>query len=67
MLGDLLDPVHLVVLLVIALLIFGPKRLPEIGSGIGKAIRGYKDTMNGLMEDDPHQPPPQEDHPSLPQ
>jgi sec-independent protein translocase protein TatA len=33
---------ELVIVLVIALLIFGPKKLPELGSAIGKAIRGFK-------------------------
>ncbi len=45
MLGDILDPVHLVILLVIVLLIFGPKRLPELGSSLGKTIRMFKDAQ----------------------
>lgn len=43
--GDLLSPMHIIVLLVVALLIFGPKRLPEIGSGLGKSIREFKASM----------------------
>ena len=42
MLNDLLTPTHLVFLLVLALLIFGPRRLPEIGSGMGKALRDFR-------------------------
>lgn len=38
---------ELLVILVIALLIFGTKRLPEMGSSIGKAIRGFKGSMEG--------------------
>ncbi len=38
---------ELVVILLIALLIFGASRLPEIGSGLGKAIRGFKDSVTG--------------------
>jgi sec-independent protein translocase protein TatA len=34
----------------IVLLIFGPKRLPELGNTLGKAIRNFKDSMNGIEE-----------------
>ena len=37
---------HLVVILIICLLIFGPKRLPEFGKALGDGIRGFKDAMN---------------------
>jgi sec-independent protein translocase protein TatA len=40
--GGLIRPMHLLVLLVIFLIIFGPGKLPELGSAIGKAIRGFK-------------------------
>jgi len=48
---DLLTPVHLVILLVIALLLFGPKRLPEIGAGIGKTIKEFRKSMNEVQQD----------------
>ncbi len=48
---DLLSPVHLVIILVVALLIFGPKRLPEIGSGLGKTIREFRKSMNDIQQD----------------
>jgi len=38
---------ELVVILVIVLIIFGAGRLPQIGSGLGKAIRGFKDAIEG--------------------
>ncbi|HVO68137.1 MAG TPA: twin-arginine translocase TatA/TatE family subunit [Syntrophales bacterium] len=38
----LLQPMHLLLILVIVLIIFGPGKLPELGSSIGKAIRGFK-------------------------
>lgn len=50
MFDDLLSPMHVIVLLLVTLLIFGPKRLPEIGSGLGKAIRDFKDTINGVSK-----------------
>jgi TatA/E family protein of Tat protein translocase len=37
---------HLLLLLVIMLIFFGPSRLPQLGSSLGKAIRGFKDAMN---------------------
>lgn len=43
----------LVIILVIALLLFGPKRLPELGDSIGKAIKGFKKATEGEIE-----PPP---------
>ncbi len=43
---------ELVVIMVIALIIFGPKKLPQLGESMGKAIRNFKDAMNeGLAED----------------
>ena len=38
---------ELVIILVIVMLIFGTSRLPELGSGLGKAIRGFKDALTG--------------------
>ena len=42
MLEGLLQPTHLLVIFGIALLVFGPKKLPELGKGIGEGIRGFK-------------------------
>jgi sec-independent protein translocase protein TatA len=42
MFEGLFQPTHLLVLLGIALLVFGPKKLPELGKGIGEGIRGFK-------------------------
>jgi len=41
---------ELVVILIIALLIFGPSKLPEIAKGLGKAIRSFRDSASGLDE-----------------
>lgn len=38
---------ELVVVLLIVLVLFGPKKLPEIGASLGKGIRGFKDSLNG--------------------
>jgi len=43
--GGLLQPMHLLVILAIVLIIFGPGKLPELGNSIGKAIKGFKRAM----------------------
>ncbi len=43
---DAITPLHIVALLVIALLIFGPRRLPELGGAVGKTIREFQKSMN---------------------
>ena len=50
-----LQPIHLIFIVIVALLIFGPRRLPEIGRGVGKAInefrRGASEMTDGLREE----------------
>ncbi|HET9088392.1 MAG TPA: twin-arginine translocase TatA/TatE family subunit [Acidobacteriaceae bacterium] len=46
--GELLQPTHLLLILVVALLIFGPSKLPQLGKGLGEGIRGFKDGVKGL-------------------
>ncbi len=46
MFEGLFQPMHLLVILAIVLIIFGPGKLPDMGSAIGKAIRGFKESMN---------------------
>jgi sec-independent protein translocase protein TatA len=45
MFEGLFQPMHLLVIFFIALLVFGPKKLPELGKGIGEGIRALKDSM----------------------
>ena len=45
MFEGLFQPTHLLVILVICLLVFGPKKLPDLGKGIGEGIRGFKDGL----------------------
>jgi len=42
MFEGLFQPLHLLVIFGVALLVFGPKKLPELGKGIGEGIRGFK-------------------------
>ncbi len=46
MFEGLFQPMHLLVIFGIALLVFGPKKLPELGKGIGEGIRGFKSAIN---------------------
>ena len=46
MFEGLFQPMHLLVIVGIALLVFGPKKLPELGKGLGEGIRGFKSAMN---------------------
>jgi len=45
MFEGLFQPMHLLVILGLALLVFGPKKLPELGKGLGESIRGFKSAM----------------------
>jgi sec-independent protein translocase protein TatA len=51
MLEGLFQPTHLILILAIALIVFGPRKLPELGQGLGKGIRGFKDALRGIGED----------------
>jgi sec-independent protein translocase protein TatA len=53
MLEGLFQPLHLLVIFFIALLVFGPKKLPELGKGIGEGIRSLKEGMKDAPPDQP--------------
>jgi sec-independent protein translocase protein TatA len=53
MFEGLFQPMHLLVIFGIALLVFGPKKLPELGKGIGEGIRGFKSAMKDQAEEKP--------------
>jgi sec-independent protein translocase protein TatA len=53
MFEGLFQPMHLLVIFGIALLVFGPKKLPELGKGIGEGIRGFKSAMKEQAEEKP--------------
>jgi sec-independent protein translocase protein TatA len=50
MLEGLFQPMHLLMIFGIALLVFGPKKLPELGKGLGESIRGFKSAMKADEE-----------------
>jgi sec-independent protein translocase protein TatA len=41
------NPLHILILLLVVLLVFGAKRLPEIGRSLGEGMRGFKDSISG--------------------
>jgi sec-independent protein translocase protein TatA len=55
--GDLLQPWHLIVLAVVAFLLFGAKRLPELGKGLGEGLKGFKEGIKGISDPTPAPPP----------
>lgn len=51
MFEGLFQPMHLIVIFAIALLVFGPKKLPELGKGLGESIRHFKDALSGAADE----------------
>jgi sec-independent protein translocase protein TatA len=49
--GDLLQPWHLIILLGLAVLLFGGRKLPELGKGLGEGLRGFKEGMKGITDE----------------
>jgi len=58
---DGITPVHLIIVLVVALLILGPGKLPETGAALGKAMREFR---HGMSDDVTPTPPPPPDAPN---
>ena len=51
--GDILQPWHLIVLAVVAFILFGAKRLPELGKGLGEGLKGFKEGIRGIGDSTP--------------
>ena len=49
--GDILQPTHLIFILLVALLVLGPKRLPEVGRSLGRGIRDFRGAMAGIEDE----------------
>lgn len=56
MIEGLFQPMHLLMIVGIALLVFGPKKLPELGKGLGESIRGFKSAMAAKEDPGPKDP-----------
>jgi sec-independent protein translocase protein TatA len=50
---ELFQPWHLIIVAGIAILLFGGRKLPELGKGLGEGLRGFKEGMKGITEDKP--------------
>jgi sec-independent protein translocase protein TatA len=46
------NPTHIAFVLVVLLLLFGAKRLPEMGRGLGSGLRGFKDALSGNADEE---------------
>ncbi len=51
MIGDLVQPTHLLLILIVALLVLGPKRLPEVGKSLGRGLRDFRDAVSNYSPD----------------
>ena len=49
--GELFQPTHLVIIAVLAIVLFGGRKLPELGKGLGEGLKGFKDGLKGINED----------------
>jgi sec-independent protein translocase protein TatA len=47
-----IGPMELIIVLIVALLVIGPKRLPEVGKSLGRGMREFKDSISGTSRDD---------------
>ena len=58
-----------IIILIVLLVVFGPKRLPEMGRSLGRGMREFKDSVTGKDDDEPRELPqaPVEDDPYAPQ
>jgi len=57
------NPVHLLFLGAVALLVLGPKRLPELAKALGKGIREFREGVTGVEHDPPHVDQSSAEHP----
>jgi sec-independent protein translocase protein TatA len=55
--GELFTPTHLLIVAAVALLLFGPRKLPELGKGLGEGLRGFKDAIKGGGDSKPDPTP----------
>ena len=51
--GELLTPMHMMVVAVVALVLFGGKKLPELGKGLGEGLKGFREGLKGMSDPSP--------------
>jgi sec-independent protein translocase protein TatA len=48
---EIFQPWHLVIVAIVVIVLFGGRKLPELGKGLGEGLRGFKDGMKGVTDD----------------
>jgi len=51
--GDLFQPTHLLIIALVLLVLFGARRLPELGKGLGEGLKGFKEGLKGVTDPAP--------------
>jgi sec-independent protein translocase protein TatA len=64
--GDLLQPWHIIVLAILVFVLFGAKRLPELGKGLGEGLKGFREGIKGTPDPPAAQPVQQQSTPPPP-
>ena len=54
MFSEILQPTHLLLILLVALLVLGPKRLPAAGRSLGQGLKEFRASIHGHVADEPH-------------
>jgi sec-independent protein translocase protein TatA len=54
--GDLLQPWHIILVVAVAFLLFGARRLPELGKGLGEGLKGFREGIKGITDPGPSAP-----------
>ena len=66
MFGDLFQPTHLIIIAIVLLVLFGAKRLPELGKGLGEGLKGFKEGLKGVTDPNPAPPTTQQNAQTTP-
>ncbi len=53
---DIFQPWHIVIIVVLAIVLFGGRKLPELGKGLGEGLRGFKEGLKGVTDPAPDKP-----------
>jgi sec-independent protein translocase protein TatA len=64
--GDLFQPTHLLIIAIILLVLFGGRKLPELGKGLGEGLKGFKEGLKGIADTPPATPTVQQSVASAP-
>jgi sec-independent protein translocase protein TatA len=58
--GELFQPTHLLLVAIVAMIFLGPKKLPELGKGLGEGIRGFRDALKPAPAPEPPKDEPKQ-------